>query len=401
MNITKKLSVALQEFLRLEAASGLLLILSAVLAMVAANTFLAPFYAAFLEVPVVVQVGALKIAKPLLLWINDGLMAVFFFLIGLEVKREILEGELSEFSTIAFPAVGALGGMVVPAAIFYQLNHHDSAALSGWAIPLATDVAFALGILAMFGHRVPTSLKVFLLSLAIFDDLGAIIIIAIFYTADLGVTSLCIAAMALSAAVILNRRGVITLTPYLLIGMVMWVSVLKSGVHATLAGVALAFTIPLRTAGDESPLKRMEHELHTPVAYVILPLFAFANAGVAISGVSSATLFHSVTLGIMGGLVLGKFVGVFGFTFIASLLGLARRPSDVSWGQIAGVSVLCGVGFTMSLFIAGLAYQQGHYEHFIGDRIGILIGSAIAASLAIAILAVTLPRGSESAAKAA
>ena len=390
----RDISAALQDFLDKEAASGGLLIIATALALVAANTGLAQYYDALLHVPVAVQIGALKIAKPLLLWINDGLMAIFFFLIGLEVKREILEGELSDLSSIAFPAFGALGGMLVPGLIFYAFNRHDPAALAGWAIPLATDIAFALGLLAMFGQRVPTALKVFLLSLAIFDDLGAIIIIAIYYTSELGLLALGIAFAAWVVAVIINRLGVLGITPYVLIGVIMWTAVLKSGVHATLAGVALAFTIPLRVAAEagQSPLTRLEADLHGLVVYVILPVFAFANAGVALSGLSVATLLHSVTLGIASGLVVGKLFGVFGFTWIACRLGLAEKPGDVSWGQVFGIAMLCGVGFTMSLFISGLAYQQGHYDHFMGDRLGILFGSAVAAVLGLMILAFVLPK---------
>lgn len=395
MSSAKRLSTAMQDFLRLEAAGGILLIIAATFAMIASNFApLAQYYSAFLEIPVVVQVGSLVIAKPLLLWINDGLMAIFFFLIGLEVKREILEGELSDFASIAFPAVGALGGMLVPGLLFYLFNHHDPEALSGWAIPLATDVAFALGLLAMFGARVPPALKLFLLSLAIFDDLGAIIIIAIFYTAELSGVSLAIGGAALVGAVVLNRRGVLGIAPYAMLGLVMWVCVLKSGVHATLAGVALAFTIPLRVKDGSrvSPLKQLEHDLHTPVAYAILPLFAFANAGIAMAGIEVSTLMHSVTIGVAVGLVVGKFVGVVGFAWLGVLFGLADKPTEISWGQLAGVAFLCGVGFTMSLFIAGLAFEQGHYAYFMGDRLGILLGSAVAALLGMLTLAIVLPK---------
>lgn len=384
----------MQEFLELEAAGGMLLIMAAVLALIASNTFLAQYYAAFLDIPVSIQIGSLILAKPLLLWINDGLMAIFFFLIGLEVKREILEGELSDLASIAFPAVGALGGMLVPAAIFYWFNQHDTDALAGWAIPLATDVAFALGLLAMFGKRVPPVLKLFLLSLAIFDDLGAIVIIAIFYTADLSVLSLGIAVSALIGAVILNRKGVLGVTPYVLLGVIMWICVLKSGVHATLAGVALAFTIPLRVSDGsrKSPLKQLEHDLHGPVAYAILPIFAFANAGVALSGMELSTIMHHVTLGVACGLVVGKMVGVFGFVCLGTMLGIATKPADVNWGQVGGISALCGVGFTMSLFIAGLAYEKGHYAYFMGDRLGILLGSGVAAIVGMIILSISLPK---------
>jgi Na+:H+ antiporter, NhaA family len=386
-------SKAFNEFVRLESLGGILLIAAACIAMIAANSPLAPLYASFLDVPVSVQIGSLIIAKPSLLWINDGLMAIFFFLIGLEVKREVLEGELSDLSSVAFPAIGALGGMLIPGLFFAWMNFHDEVAMAGWAIPLATDVAFALGILAMFGTRVPTSLKLFLLTLAIVDDLGAVIIIAIFYTSDLSLTSLAIAFSGLAFAIFMNRRGVLGIVPYALVGVIIWVAVLKSGVHATLAGVALALIIPLKgDATRMSPLKQLEHDLHAPVAYVILPLFAFANAGITFAGMSPSILLHHVTLGVAGGLLIGKFVGVFGFTWVAAKLGIANRPDDATWLQIAGMAALCGIGFTMSLFIAGLAYEQGDYSYFLGDRIGILVGSALSAIAGAAVLAYSLPR---------
>jgi len=390
----RSISHAVSDFLRLEAAGGILLLATTGLALLVANSPLQWLYDAFLDVPVSVQIGDLVVAKPLLLWINDGLMAVFFFLIGLEVKREFLEGELSDRSVVAFPAVAALGGMIVPAAVFAWFNWNDQAAMSGWAIPMATDVAFALGLLAMFGARVPTSLKIFLLTLAIFDDLAAIIVIAIFYTQDLSLLSLLIASSALLLAVVMNRRGVVAIAPYMLVGVVMWTSVLKSGVHATLAGVALAFTIPLTVASGErpSPLKQLEYDLHKPVAFVILPLFAFANAGMSLTEVDIAALTHPVTMGVAAGLVIGKFVGVLGFVLVASFLGFARKPVSMTWPQIAGVAALCGVGFTMSLFIAGLAYEHGDYVHFMGDRLGVLVGSVVAAVLGLLILAFALPR---------
>jgi Na+:H+ antiporter, NhaA family len=381
------ISRTIREFIKMEAAAGILLMLATLLALVAANSPLRASYQAFLDLPVAVQVGEIVVAKPLLLWINDGLMAVFFFLIGLEVKREILEGELADPATVLFPAAAALGGMLVPAAVFTGFNHADAAAMAGWAIPLATDIAFALGLLALLGSRVPTSLKLFLLTLAIFDDLGAIVIIAVFYTTNLSISALVVASSALAVAVWLNRRGVIGIAPYILLGVVMWVSVLKSGVHATLAGVALAFTIPLRTAARPSPLRQLEQDLHAPVAYVILPLFAFANAGLNLAGIRVGDLWHPITLGVAVGLVVGKLIGVLGFAWLSSVFGFARKPDDATWTQLAGIAALCGVGFTMSLFIAGLAFEGDGFQSFGRDRLGILLGSAIAAIIGVTVLA--------------
>jgi NhaA family Na+:H+ antiporter len=360
--------------------------------MLMANSPLSGLHAALMETPVGVQVAALTIQKPLLLWINDGLMAIFFFLVGLEIKRDFLEGELSSISQVMLPGVGALGGMVVPAGIYIALNRQDPVALDGWAIPVATDIAFALGLLTVLGSRVPTSLKVFLLTLAIFDDLAAIAIIALFYSGDLSLGALGLAGAALIFAVAMNRRGISRLFPYVLVGIVLWVAVLKSGVHATLAGVLLAFCVPMRDAAGQSPLKRLEHDLHAPVAYVILPVFAFANAGLSLAGMGLDDLLHPVTLGVSSGLLLGKPIGIMLFVGAAIALGLARRPSGVSWGQLLGVSFACGIGFTMSLFIAGLAFEHGSGDYFAGDRLGILIGSFLSALAAHAVLHLTLPK---------
>lgn len=378
---------AIQEFLRLESASGLLLLGAAVLALVAANSPLAHWYEALLGTPVAIQVGALVIAKPLLLWINDGLMAIFFFLIGLELKREFLDGELSNPAQLVLPAAAALGGMVVPALIYVAFNWHDAMALKGWAIPAATDIAFALGVLAVLGSRVPATLKIFLMTLAILDDLGAIVVIALFYTDQISLLSLGIGGMAVVGLALMNRFGVKSLAPYLLVGLVLWVSVLKSGVHATLAGVVLAFFIPFQgAAAGESPLRRLEDDLHPAVAFAILPIFAFANAGVSLEGVTLATLTNPVPLGIALGLFVGKQIGVFGFTWLAITVGWARRPEGVSWSQLYGVSVLCGIGFTMSLFIGSLAFEQGNTAHAVDDRLGILMGSLISAVVGYAVL---------------
>ena len=302
------MQATLKSFLRMESAGGILLMGAAVLAMLAANSPAAGLYSYFLDTPVEVRIGALQIAKPLFLWVNDGLMAVFFFLVGLELKREILEGELSRPANVLLPALGAVGGLAVPVAIFVWFNSGDAQALQGWAIPAATDIAFALGILMLLGSRVPVALKVFVVSLAIFDDLGVIIIIAVFYSTDLSVTALIISALCLAILGFMSWRGTIAISPYILVGTVMWIAVLKSGVHATLAGVALAAFIPMRDAADKthSPLRELEHDLHSVVAFGVLPLFAFVNAGISLEGVSFSDLLHTVPLGIAAGLFVGK-----------------------------------------------------------------------------------------------
>jgi len=372
----------------LEAASGLLLIAAAILALIINNSQLSWLYSGLLDTPVVAQIGALKIAKPLLLWINDGLMALFFLLIGLEVKREVLDGQLSRPSQLVLPGAAAIGGMLVPALIYWFLNRDNPAALDGWAIPTATDIAFALGVLALLGKRIPVSLKLFLMTLAIIDDLGAIVIIAIFYSGDLSTLSLGLAAACIAALVALNRLGVVKLGPYMIIGLILWVCVLKSGVHATLAGVTLAFCIPLRTKNAEpSPLLTLEHALHPWVAYGILPLFAFANAGLSLSGVTVESFTHLVPMGIAVGLLVGKTVGVFGLTWLAVKTGIAALPQGANWGQVLGVAILCGIGFTMSLFVGSLAFVPGASEYAGMDRMGILTGSLFAALIGYAVTA--------------
>ncbi|MBP8171512.1 MAG: Na+/H+ antiporter NhaA [Pseudomonas sp.] len=370
---------ALTRFLQLESASGLLLIGAAVLAMTINNSPLSFLYNGLLDVPVAVQVGALQIAKPLLLWINDGLMALFFLLIGLEVKREVLEGQLRQPAQLILPGAAAVGGMLVPALIYWWLNHANPAAASGWAIPVATDIAFALGVLALLGKRVPVSLKLFLMTLAIIDDLGAIIVIALFYSNELSNLSLILAAIFLSILILMNRFGVSTLGPYLIIGTFLWICVLKSGVHATLAGVVLALTIPMRNREHNSPLLSLEHALQPWVAFAILPLFAFANAGVPLDGLSLGSFIHPVPLGITAGLLLGKTLGVFGFTWLIIQTGWAKLPLGANWGQVLGLSILCGIGFTMSLFVGSLAFVPEVSEYAGMDRVGILTGSVLAA----------------------
>src|SRR5262245_32502865 len=369
----------IEDFLRLEAAGGILLVAAALLALLWANSPWSAAYDALLDTPVSVRIGALSLDKPLLLWINDALMAVFFMMIGLEVKREFLQGELASLRQAALPCIAAVGGVVVPAAVYAMVNAGDAETMRGWAIPAATDIAFSLAVLALLGTRAPASLKIFLLALAIIDDLAAIVIIALFYTADLSILSLGLAAAGIAALVALNVAGVRRIAAYVLVGIFLWVCVLKSGVHATLAGVAIGLAIPLRGAagGEDSPLRQLEHALHPWVTYGILPVFAFANAGVALGGLSLAKLLHPVTLGAALGLMVGKQLGVFGFTWVALRLGVGRLPAGANLLQLYGVSLLTGIGFTMSLFIGSLAFETFDYKDAV--RIGVLAGSLVCA----------------------
>lgn len=378
----------IQKFLKLESSGGILLMCSAVLAMVCANTGLDFYYQKLLSTSVEIRVGEFEIAKPLLLWINDGLMAVFFFLVGLELKRELIEGELSNKKNIVLPGVGAIGGMLIPALIFVAFNYKDPIAVQGWAIPAATDIAFALGVLAILGSNVPTSLKIFLTSLAIFDDIGAIIIIAMFYTSQISITGLLVAFACVPVLFILNRKNVVSTSPYVLIGIIMWVATLKSGVHATLAGVVLAMFIPLKSNDDPgySPLKSLEHDLHAAVAFIVLPVFAFANAGINFTGVGLDQLMHGVPLGIALGLFLGKPIGIFGLCWLAVKFNLAHYPSGMSASRLLGVSALCGIGFTMSLFIGSLAYEETGVNLLFDERLGIVVGSLLSGLLGFVVL---------------
>ena len=380
-------------FFRMEAASGIVLMFATVLALLFANTALQGYYNLFLDTPVAVQVGALKVAKPMLLWINDGLMAIFFFLVGLELKRELIEGELSDWRNIVLPCLGAVGGMAVPALIYIAFNLGDETALSGWAIPAATDIAFALGVLSLLGSRVPVSIKVFLTSLAIFDDIGAIIIIALFYTAKISTTSLVVVAVCVAILAVLNLRNVESKSVYMLIGIIMWVAMLKSGVHATLTGVILAMFIPLRSRRDPdySPLKDLEHDLHAGVAFFVLPIFAFANAGISFAGVGAEQLLHGVPLGIALGLFLGKQAGIFGICWLAIRLGLTRLPQGMSWASLYGTAALCGIGFTMSLFVGSLAFENAGLDKVFDERLGIIIGSLASGILGYLVLRSVLP----------
>lgn len=380
------------DFFRKESAGGILLMISALAAIFAVNLGLSDVYDLLLSTPVTVGVGSLIIDKPLLLWINDGLMAVFFFLVGLELKRELVEGELANPRNIILPGIGAVGGMVVPAAIYVAFNAGDPAAMSGWAIPAATDIAFALGILALLGSRVPLSIKVFLTSLAIIDDIGAILIIALFYTANISLAALIVAAVCVPVLAVMNRMGVIAKSPYILVGLVMWVAMLKSGVHATLAGVVLAMFIPMRAADPSiSPLKDLEHDLHHAVAFFVLPVFAFANAGLVLTGMTAEQAFHGVPLGIAAGLFLGKQIGIFGLCWLALKTGLAAMPQGMTMRSLYGTAALCGVGFTMSLFIGSLAFEETGVNMLFDERLGIIAGSLASGIVGYLVLRAALP----------
>jgi len=384
---------AITRFLKLESAGGIILMLTATLAVIIANTPLYSYYNLLLDTPVEVRIGDLQIAKPLLLWVNDGLMAIFFFLVGLELKRELYEGELSDKRNIILPGVGAIGGMLVPALIYLYFNSHDPVAAKGWAIPAATDIAFALGVLSLLGSRVPISLKIFLTSLAIFDDIGAIVIIALFYTSKISLSALLAAAICLPILLTMNRRGVESRSPYIVIGIIVWVSLLKSGVHATLAGVLLALFIPLKSkTGDVSPLKSLEHDLHSVVAFLVLPVFAFANAGINLSGMSPDVILHDVPVGVALGLVAGKQIGIFFLCAAAILLGAAKLPQGMNWSALYGVSALCGIGFTMSLFVGSLAFEETGVNLLFDERVGIIVGSLVSGAVGYLVLRKALPK---------
>lgn len=386
---------SLKEFMHSPAAGGILLGLCAILAIIVANSPLKHIYDLLLATPVVVQVGALVLAKPLLLWVNDGLMAVFFFMVGLELKRECLYGELDHWKKAVLPSIGALGGMIVPALGYLLLNYDDPMTRGGWAIPAATDIAFALGVLSLLGDRVPLSLKIFLTSLAIFDDVGAILIIAFFYTSKISIISLVISALAVVILWCLNRKGVNTKSPYIFVGIIMWIAVLKSGVHATLAGVVLALFIPAHKSAkfeEGSMLHHIEYRLHGVVTFAILPIFAFCNSGLTLIGLTVDDVFHKVPMGIVIGLFLGKQIGVFSFSWLAIKTGLAELPKGMGTLQLYGVSVLTGIGFTMSLFIGSLAFDASSVDRLFDERLGILIGSLLSGVVGYLILKVAIKR---------
>jgi len=385
----------LAKFLHSDSAGGILLIVATILALLLVNSPFSIFYNAFLHIPMEIRVGALHIDKSLHHWINDGLMAIFFLMVGLEVKREILDGHLSSIGKVALPAIAAVGGITLPALIYVYFNQGDVESMRGWAIPTATDIAFALGILSLLGNRVPLSLKIFLMALAIIDDLGAIVIIALFYTAELSHLAIVIASLALGALIMLNILGFSRKSLFFVVGLVLWVAVLKSGVHATLAGVAFAFTIPLIAKDKDgktfSPLKEIESGLHPWIVFFILPLFAFANAGIDMRDISISQISDPVPMGIMLGLFLGKQIGVFGFSWIAIKLKITSLPEGSSWLMLYGVSILTGIGFTMSLFIDSLAFEDDGLFAYT-DKLAILIGTFVSATIGYIVLKYAINR---------
>ncbi|WP_386691273.1 Na(+)/H(+) antiporter NhaA [Lonepinella sp. MS14434] len=379
-----------QRFFKMESASGILLLIFAFVAMLCANSSLQSTYFNFLDIPVAIQFGSFAINKTFIHWINDGFMAVFFVVVGMEVKREILEGSLSSYQQAIFPAFAAIGGMIVPAIIYWFITQQHAELSNGWAIPMATDIAFALGIVALLGKQVPLPLKVFLLALAIIDDLGAIVVIALFFSSDLSTQALTISAIAILGLVILNRLKVGHLCAYILVGLVLWAAVLKSGVHATLAGVILGFCIPLKDKKGESPLHTFEHILAPWCSFFVLPLFAFANAGVFLGDVDNDMIFSALPLGITLGLLIGKPLGVFSFSYLSVKLGIAKLPEGINFKQIFAIAILCGIGFTMSMFLASLAFV-GEADSAINtlSRLGILLGSCGSAILGYGLLKIT------------
>lgn len=384
-----RVGAALKDFLEQESAGGIVLIVAALLALVIANSAAAETYFATLEGHLVLSYGAFAIDKPLLLWINDGLMAIFFFLIGLEVKREVLEGQLSSWDKASLPLVAAFGGMAVPAAIFLALNWNSPGTIDGWAIPAATDIAFALGILSLLGPRVPVALKALLLAIAVIDDIGAIAIIALFYSGELKLDMLLAAGVTLVVLMGIGRARFGSRIPYVLLTVLMWVFVLKSGVHATLAGVAAAFTVPMVSRRGERLLEKMEHGLHNWVAFLIIPIFGFANAGVSLIGLSPSDLLAPLPLGIALGLLIGKQVGIFGFAWLAVKAGLASLPARTGWREIHALSMLAAIGFTMSLFIGNLAFADPEVMDAV--KLGVLSGSLVAALAGFFLLRAALP----------
>lgn len=372
----------IQRFLKLESAGGILLLFSAAVAMLLANSPLSSQYNDFLNLPVSLQIGSFSINKTLIHWINDGFMAVFFVLVGMEVKKELFEGALSSYQQAIFPAIAAVGGMIVPALVYWFIAKQDPSLANGWAIPMATDIAFALGIMALLSKQVPLPLKIFLLALAIIDDLGAIVVIALFFSHELSVQALIFSGVSILTLVLLNRFRVSALCAYMVVGAILWASVLKSGVHATLAGVIIGFCIPLKGKKGERPLHDFEHILAPWSSFVILPLFAFANAGVSFDGIDVSMISSPLLLAIACGLIIGKPVGVFGFSYISVKLGLAKLPDGINFKQIFAVAVLCGIGFTMSMFLASLAFDADAGESVNTlSRLGILLGSTVSATL--------------------
>lgn len=368
-----------KQFIKTDASSGIILVVSALLALTMANSFFSVSYNAFLEFPVSITLGTFTISKPLVLWVNDGLMALFFFVVGLEIKRELFYGQLSTPNQIVLPFLAAIAGILFPALIYVAFNYQDAVAMNGWAIPSATDIAFALGIFVLFGKHLPPSLKLFLLSVAIIDDIGAVIIIAIFYSQDLATNSLVIASVGLIALLIFNRLELENKTPFIIVSVVVWAAVLKSGVHATLAGFAVAWFIPMARDKTKSMSYQIEHGLHPWIAFFVLPLFAFANAGVGLTNANVDELITPISIGIIGGLFIGKQFGIFAACYLAVKLKLCQLPKDATWKQLYGVCLLCGVGFTMSLFIGSLAFEEQGLAYQTQVKVGVLIGSILSA----------------------
>lgn len=384
------MKILLRNYIQKESTSGIILIFATILALVLRNSIFSEFYTTFLHTSIELKIGTfLDINKPLILWINDGLMVVFFLLIGLEIKRELLAGHLSSAKKVALPIIAAIGGMIIPAIFFLVFNYGDDFALRGWAIPTATDIAFALGILSLLGKRIPASLKIFLMALAIFDDLGAILIIAFFYTSELSFHLISFAVIVILALFLLNRFKVTRIGFYWILGIILWVLLLKSGVHATLTGIIVAFAIPLHAVNEKrkliSPAKSLQYRIHYWVAFYILPLFAFVNAGVDLSDLSIEKITNGVSLGIILGLFFGKQIGVFLFSFLAIKYNIATLPRCTTWPQLYGVAVLTGIGFTMSLFIDSLAYNDSNM-FFYTDKLAILIGSFLSGIVGYIIL---------------
>ncbi|WP_252731731.1 Na+/H+ antiporter NhaA [Psychrosphaera sp. F3M07] len=370
-----------KNFIQTDASSGIILVLASLFALVLANSPFSPAYNSFLEFPVSIVLGSFEISKPLVLWINDGLMAIFFFVVGLEIKRELLYGQLASKEQVILPFLAAAAGIIFPALIYVALNYQDAIAMNGWAIPSATDIAFALGLFIIFGKYLPPSLKIFLLSVAIIDDIGAVIIIALFYSSDLAPNSLLIASVGLLALLLFNRLELSNKTPFILVSIIVWAAVLKSGVHATLAGFAVALFIPIAKDKSESMSYQIEHSLHPWIAFFVLPVFAFSNAGVELIGTSVSQLFTPVSMGIIGGLFIGKQLGIFAACYAAIKLKLCTLPKDATWSQLYGVCLLCGVGFTMSLFIGSLAFEEQGLAYQTQVKVGVLVGSIMSGVL--------------------
>lgn len=375
-----------KNFIQTDASSGIILVMASILALVLANSPLSPSYNSFLEFPVSIVLGSFEISKPLVLWINDGLMAIFFFVVGLEIKRELLYGQLASKDQVILPFLAAAAGIIFPALIYVALNYEDAIAMNGWAIPSATDIAFALGLFIIFGKHLPPSLKIFLLSVAIIDDIGAVIIIALFYSSDLSTNSLIIASIGLVVLFLFNRLELTNKTPFILISIIVWAAVLKSGVHATLAGFAVALFIPIAKDKAESMSYQIEHGLHPWIAFFVLPVFAFSNAGVELIGTSVSQLFTPVSMGIIGGLFIGKQLGIFAACYVAIKLKLCNLPKDATWSQLYGVCLLCGVGFTMSLFIGSLAFEEQGLAYQTQVKVGVLVGSILSGVLGAIII---------------